>query len=633
MNVFQYCRRFFILLCNLAIVCFSLVTAFTLRFDLSVPHGQEPNIIAGLAVCALVKVPIFWLARVHRGWWHFLGITHLIRIFFANVAGSVVFTAVVLLVLGPAFPRSVYLIDFLVCLFVCSAVRLAVWAYREIMMSHNPKRGAKGILIYGAGAAGVALARELHTNPAQGYHVIGFLDDDHEKRNLRIIGIPVLGSGREAAAIVDRYRGRKRCIEEVIIAMPSAKAREMLEALANCRAAGVACKTIPSLCELLNDKVLSSQIRNVSVQDLLGRKPVQLNAERIHLSITGRSVLVTGGSGSIGSELCRQIARLNPRVLVVLDQAESELFKLERDLRASFPSIHMVPSIGDIRDAATMNDIIRCHHVDSLFHSAAYKHVPLMEAHVLEAVRNNVLGTWNVIESARYNGVADFLMISSDKAVNPSSIMGLTKRVAELIVTARRENGGARGTKCVAVRFGNVLASSGSVIPIFQEQIAAGGPVTVTHPDMRRYFMTIPEAVQLVLQTSTMGQGSEIFVLDMGEPVRILDLARHMIRLSGRIPEEEVEIRYVGPRPGEKLYEELKLEAEDMQPTFHDKIRIFRGSQMDYAVIQIWISELQQLLASRNEPAVLAHLKKLVPEYNGAAQSAHEQERGMFASA
>lgn len=626
-------RSLLVLLCNLVIICVSLGVSFALRFDFSIPPTVLPTLVTGLIWIALLKIPVFWLARVQRGWWRLVGFTDLIRVFSANLVGSAAFAGVMWWVAGPSFPRSVYLIDFLVCFLACAAVRVSVRLYHEISAGQATERGAKGILIYGAGAAGAALVREIRGNPALGYRVLGFLDDDRNKRHLQFAGIPTLGSGREASAIVDRYRRRRPSIEEIIIAMPSATAREMRDALANCRAAGVTCKTVPSMSELLTGTVLSSQIRNVSVQDLLGRKQVRLDAERIEASIHRRTVLVTGATGSIGSELCRQIAGFNPRKLIALDQAESELFKTERDLRASFPSLDFVPAVGDIRDAAAMRELMRRYSVESVFHSAAYKHVPLMEAHLLEAVRNNVIGTWNVVEAAYYSGVSDCLMISSDKAVNPTSIMGLTKRLAELIVSARRHNRGAGFTRFVSVRFGNVLASNGSVVPIFQAQIEAGGPVTVTHPEMRRYFMTIPEAVQLVLQASTMGQGSEIFVLDMGEPVRIVDLARNMIRLAGRIPEEEVEIRYVGTRPGEKLYEELNLEAEDMQPTFHEKVKIFRGPVKEYTEIDRWITELQKLLARRDEAAVLGHLKKLVPEYAGKHQPALREERGVAASA
>ena len=343
-------------------------------------------------------------------------------------------------------------------------------------------------------------------------------------------------------------------------------------------------------------------------------------------------MIVTGGAGSIGSELCRQVARFEPKTLVIFDQAESELYKIDMELRRNFPSLSIVPAIGDIQDSERIDWVIRTHQADSLFHAAAYKHVPMMESHLVEAVKNNVLGTWNVIEAAARLRVANFLMISSDKAVNPTTIMGLTKRAAELIVSAMPVS--VTNTKFVSVRFGNVLGSNGSVVPLFKEQIAAGGPVTVTHPDMRRYFMTIPEATQLVLQASTMGTGgSEIFVLEMGEPVRIVDLARNMIRLSGLEPDEDIEIRFVGLRPGEKLSEELMMEDEHLVPTPHNKIHIFRGIRPSFSVIEEWLTELRHLLELRDETAILAHLVKLVPEYQRKSAKKAGGEKRVHAAA
>ena len=342
-------------------------------------------------------------------------------------------------------------------------------------------------------------------------------------------------------------------------------------------------------------------------------------------------VLVTGGAGSIGSEICRQVARFQPRTLIVFDQAESELYRIEQELHRTLPSANVIIELGDMRDPVRIDEVIRRHSVNSIFHAAAYKHVPMMESHVIEAARNNIIGTWNVAEAAHRNRVPEFLMISSDKAVNPTSIMGVTKRIAELIVTSMAVTNG--GTKFVSVRFGNVLGSNGSVVPLFKEQIAGGGPVTVTHPDMRRYFMTVREAVQLVLQASTMGKGSEIFVLDMGEPVRILDLARNLIRLSGLVPDEDIEIRFTGLRPGEKLFEEIMIEGENMRPTYHSKIQIFQGSRQAYSFMESWIVALQRLVEARDERAILTHITSLVPEYIGKktvgqAQSATAMRAG-----
>jgi FlaA1/EpsC-like NDP-sugar epimerase len=392
----------------------------------------------------------------------------------------------------------------------------------------------------------------------------------------------------------------------------------MREAMANCRAARVPCKIIPSIQELLSGKVSTAQVRNVSFQDLLGRQRVQLDEAPVKASIASRSLLITGAAGSIGSELCRQLARFGPARLVAFDQAESELFRIESELREKYPALELVTALGDIRDIDRLAEVLQTERVDSVFHAAAYKHVPMMESHVFEAVRNNILGTWNLVRASRRQNVRSLLMISSDKAVNPTSAMGATKRVCERIVSARYPGTGQ--TKCVSVRFGNVLGSNGSVVPIFQAQIAAGGPVKVTHPDARRYFMTISEAVALVVQASTRSQGSEVFVLDMGDPIRILDLAEHMIRLAGLVPYEDIDIQFTGLRPGEKLLEEINGKSESMVAAYHEKIRIIREQPMSWDTITGWIEELEELLAARREPEVIAHIQKLVPEYNPSAK-------------
>jgi FlaA1/EpsC-like NDP-sugar epimerase len=496
--------------------------------------------------------------------------------------------------------------------------------YHEMVLSEvSSKHRTTGILIYGAGVAGLNLVREIRSNPNLQYRIIGFLDDNSQKRHTSLLGVPVVGCGRDAARVVDRYRNHSLHVDEIVIAMPSASGRQVSEALANCRASGVPCKTIPSLGELLAGKVRVSEIREVSVENLLGRAPVHLEHDRIRESITGHTVMVTGAAGSIGSELCRQLAQFKPKCLVALDQAESELFRLEMELNENPGSARACPVIGDIRNYERIEEVIRQYGVTSIYHAAAYKHVPMMENNLIEAATNNVIGLYNVAEAASRTGVSSFVMISSDKAVNPANVMGLTKRVAELVVGSMPTLRQGCATRFVSVRFGNVLGSNGSVVPIFKAQIAAGGPVTITHPEIRRYFMTIPEAVQLVLQASTMGKGSEIFVLDMGEPVRILDLARNMIRLSGHEPDVDIPIRFVGLRPGEKLFEELSTAGDQVQPTRHEKIKIFCGESVQYGFMQHWIAELRLLLAKRNEGAVLAHMRGIVPEYQPSEKWSH----------
>jgi FlaA1/EpsC-like NDP-sugar epimerase len=492
--------------------------------------------------------------------------------------------------------------------------------------------GSKTILIYGAGAAGLMLGKEFRSNAKLRARIAGFLDDDPGKQGGSLIGIPILGRGRDAAALVASFARERTCVSEIVIAMPSATSRQMRTATAHCRAAGVPFRTLPGVSELLNGKI-TPQIREVCPNDLLGREPVHIDESRISQGISGEAVLVTGGCGSIGSELCRQLARFGPRKLVIFDQAESEMFMLAMDLRNRYPELNLVTEIGDIFRAARVKDTISRHSIGAVFHAAAYKHVPLMEENITEAIENNIIGTYNVARAAHLNGVKNFVLISSDKAVNPTSIMGVTKRIAELIVSGMPLDGGPKSGAFVSVRFGNVLGSNGSVIPIFQRQIASGGPVTVTHPEIRRYFMSISEAVQLVLEASTMGLGSEVFVLDMGEPIRILDLAKNMIRLAGLVPGEDIDIRVTGLRPGEKLFEELQLEGENILPTPHEKIRRFRSQAPHPRHIGRWLERMRVLLMEGDSEAQKAHLLQLVPEYQGSAPVRNDPEADRVALA
>jgi len=609
-------RLIFIRLWQACVIAISLAASFLVRFDFVFPHAEIRHLLVGLLIVLAVKMTVFYVVGIEHGWWRFSGLSDLVKLLIANVAGSVVFTAATVSILGAQFPRSVYLIDFLLCFLATAGARFGVRLYHEMVMHEvASKTTQKGLLIYGAGVAGLNLVREIRSNPSLNYRIIGFLDDNPHKLNASLMGVGVLGSGRDVTRLVERYRRRSHSIDEIVIAMPSASGKQMSEALANCRASGVPCKTIPNLAELLAGKVRVSEIREISVENLLGREPVQLEHDRIHDSVVGRSVLVTGAGGSIGSELCRQLLRFEPKCLVALDQAESDLFKIEMELRGMSSSVEIWPVIGDIRNYARMEEIIREYGITSVYHAAAYKHVPMMEHNVIEAVTNNVIGLDNMVNAAYRNGVNSFVMISSDKAVNPTNVMGLTKRVTELIVQSMPDSTADSGTKFVSVRFGNVLGSNGSVVPIFKQQIARGGPVTITHPDMRRYFMTIPEAVQLVLQASVMGKGSEIFVLDMGEPVKILDLARNMIRLSGHEPDVDIPIQFTGVRPGEKLFEELSTESDETRPTYHEKIMVFCGCPIQREFIDRWMSDLRSLISRRDEVRVLSHMADIVPEY------------------
>jgi FlaA1/EpsC-like NDP-sugar epimerase len=605
-------RRLLVFLVLTLTIFVSVAAAFLLRFDFTLPTTERSHLFTALAFFIPLKLAVFYLFLLHRGWWTSVSVSDVARILVSNLFASATTTVSMAIVVGSAFPRSVYAIDLVMNSLFISMIRLMLRVYRE-MPREEHKRDRKNVLIYGAGHSGARLMREISSNPNLGLRPLGFLDDDPDKRDEMIHGVRVLGTGADAVKVVKMLGTRGTAVDEILIAMPSANGKRMREAISCCRAAEVACRTLPSMGELLTNKRLATQIRDVSVEDLLCREQVNLDELGIRASLTGQSVMITGAAGSIGSELATQIAAFQPRVVIVLDRAESDLFRIDLELRAKYPGLPIIPEICDITDADRLEEIIRQHRVDCIFHAAAYKHVPLMEAHPIIAVRNNVIGTWVLAQAALTNGVKRFVMISSDKAVNPVNVMGATKRVSELLVGALQNGPGT--TSFVSVRFGNVLASNGSVVPIFQRQIAAGGPVTVTHPEVQRYFMTIRESVQLVLQASTMGRGGEIFVLDMGEPVKIADLARNMIRLAGLVPGEDIDVVFTGLRPGEKLFEELITEGEAIMPTHHEKIKIFQGPPEPRQMIENWIAKLRLILASRDEAAVIQHMKSLVPEY------------------
>jgi len=613
--------------CQLIAVGLSVTAAFLLRFDFAIPVALAVVFHRALLLAIVVKPPVFDFVGFYRGLRRFVSIPDLYLVFLGNMIGASLFAAGAILWIGPDMPRSIFFIDAIVCFVATALVRFSVRICHEAFREHSGQ-ARTGILIYGAGAAGAELVREIHSNRCTQYSVKGFLDDDPLKQGAVILGVPVLGPGREAFSIVQRLNRRRPAVEEIIIAMRSATGQQMRETLANCRAAKIPCKTVPGIDELLSGKILTAQVRNLSVHDLLGRQPVKLDEAPVRERIRGRAVLVTGAAGSIGSELCRQVARFAPSCLVAFDQAESDLFRIENELREKYPGLELVAALGDIRDTSRLPEIMERHGIEGVFHAAAYKHVPMMESHVLEAVRNNIMGTWNLVRAARHLKVRSLLMISSDKAVNPICVMGATKRACERMIGAQPAE--RAGTQCTSVRFGNVLGSNGSVVPIFQAQIAAGGPIKVTHPQARRYFMTISEAVALTLQASTRSKGSEIFVLDMGEPIRIVDLAENMIRLAGLVPYEDIEIQFTGLRPGEKLMEEINAAGAGMLPTDQEKMRVIREQPLSWDVIPDWIEELEELLATRREQDILSHICRLVPEYSPGARP-HLDQAGLAA--
>lgn len=597
-------------LVHVAIVALAYLLAFALRFDFTIPPRMLWTFAITLPLVLACKLAAFRLCGVFRGSWRYLNMRDVEDIVRACVLGSAFFlTAMVFFHGVPGFPRAVFLLDLLLCTATTGGTRLAVRWLRDRSGRALVRRIENLVLIVGAGEAGIRLLDEIESRDRLKCAVVGFVDDDPVKIGLRVGGTPVLGRIDDLPALVAAHE-----IGEVLVAMPSAPGAVLRRVVQHCRDVGVRSRVLPTLSELVEGRVMYTQMREVRVDDLLAREPVHLDLPRLRSFVTGKRVLVTGAAGSIGSELCRQIAGYGPERLVLYDRHENGMYGLEMELRARFPEVRLEAVLGDILLADQLESVFSAHRPQLVFHAAAYKHVPLAEVNVLEAVRNNVLGTRNVAEAAISHGVEEFVQVSTDKAVRPTSVMGVTKRVAEMVLQGS-QNGGCR---FVAVRFGNVLGSSGSVVPLFREQIARGGPVTVTDPEVTRYFMTIPEAVQLILQAATLGEGGEIFILEMGEPVRIADLARNMIRLSGFEPDEDIEIVFTGLRPGEKMTEELVAEEETLATTYHDRINVLhRGGTP--ARPETWLPELEDCLAAADARAALRLLKRLVPGYHPGA--------------
>ena len=579
--------------------------AFQLRFDFNPDGAARRWLWETVAIVLMVKLPLFYAFGLMRGWWRYVGMSDLWDLSRASASSSLVLLGFVQIGIWPAgFPRSVLLLDLALTILATGAARFAVRAYREGVQHYSAQ---KNTLVVGAGEAGSVIAGELQRNPRLDYKPVGFLDDNLSKRGIRIHGIKVLGSTDAMSTLIERHS-----VSCVLIAIPSATSEQLQRIIRKCEECRVDFKILPSVSDRISRPLLVTQLRNARVEDLLGRKPVRLDDEAIRKEFQDKTVFITGAAGSIGSELVRQVARFGPREVILFDRSENDLITLGMELSDLLPKLSYVQVVGDILDVGLLREVFARYRPHAVFHAAAYKHVPMMERNCFQAVTNNVFGTYNVALVAQQYGVNRFVLISSDKAVNPTNIMGTTKRVAELILLGLQES----TTRFCAVRFGNVLGSNGSVLPIFQQQIAKGGPITVTHPEAKRYFMTIPEAAQLVLQASAMGRGGEIFVLDMGEPVKIVDLAANVVRFSGVGPDREIKIIFTGLRPGEKLFEELSFGDERIKSTSHEKIQVFDGGQGNFEELRKWLETLFAAVEAKNVHSLIQSLLKMVPEYS-----------------
>ena len=596
-----------LLLLDVLLVVAALLGSNYLRFDDPFP-ADFPHLSQWLLIDILLTPVVFFFTGLYRSAWRYASITDL-KVIFTAVAARTIILLSVFLFLGydRGIPRSVIIMDAILLLGLVGGVRLLTRMRREFRQQKS-LRNKTPVLIIGAGDAGEIILRELRNNRTLPYNPVGFIDDDASKWGHRIHGVPVLGGTSDIPRIAPRRR-----ISDAIIAIPSASGTQLTSIYKACKEAGIRSKTVPPVSQLFEGRLSLSQIRNVELEDLLGRDTVNVEMEMIRANLTGKRVLITGGAGSIGRELARQVAEFGPERLVVLDRAENSMYFTELELRKRFPGVEIDCVVGDILDRARLGEVMEACAPHIVFHAAAYKHVPMMEANAVEAFKNNVFGTRNVAEKAAELGADRFVLISTDKAVNPASIMGGTKRLAELVLQEIPSR-----TRFISVRFGNVLGSDGSVIPLFKKQIAEGGPVTVTHPEVTRYFMTISEAVQLVLQAGSMGSGGEVFLLDMGQPIKIVDLARNLIELSGFRPDEDIEIVFTGLRPGEKLHEELYHLGEQWSATAHQKVLKFRNGAHQTAVVpRLKLIEhgLLNSAAAEMDGTVRRTLIDLIPEF------------------
>lgn len=598
-----------LVLADLILINLSAFLALYIRFEFDLKLLCETeflhNMIVYSGINSVCTILIFYILKLYNSLWEFAGVSELVR----TAVGcffSAVFYMVGMFMLHLTVPRSFPAIYMLVLCLLCGALRFAYRYARRTRVGLHSQGGRRTMLI-GGGQAGAIVLREFQTSPRSENKVVCIIDDSPDKVGSYLRGVKIVGGRSSIPAMAEKYD-----IDEIVLAIPSASRQEKLQILSYCHDTSCALRTLPGICQLANGEVRIEQIREVDIEDLLGRETVKIDLDEVAAYITGKTVLVTGGGGSIGSELCRQAAAQRPKRLIIFDIYENNAYDIQMELRRTHPKLDLVVLIGSVRDRERVMQVFDRYRPDLVCHAAAHKHVPLMETSPFEAIKNNVFGTYNVAQAADRFGTQRFILISTDKAVNPTNVMGASKRLCEMIVQMINDRS---ATEYVAVRFGNVLGSAGSVIPLFRKQIRSGGPVTVTDKRVIRYFMTIPEAVQLIFQAGAYARGGEIFVLDMGEPVCIDDLARNMIRLSGFEPDVDIPIEYTGLRPGEKLYEELLLSGEGMQKTKNDLIYIGHEIAFDPAAFEENLM-LLRAIPETDEPALRAKLRELVPTFH-----------------
>lgn len=604
-------RRPLIVLTHVVLISAAYVFAFYIRFEFKLQGEYIPLILRTLPGLILIKAAAFYYFNLYTGLWRYVSMDDLMQIIKATVISTCAFVLYIVFSHGlVGFPRSIFVLDWVLCLGFVGGIRFLSRSFRERYKPIQFQRSIRGLII-GAGEAGMLVLRELKNN--LNVDVVGFIDDDPRKRGVSIHGKKVLGTRDDIKHMVNRYG-----VEEIIIAMPREKGSVIRDIISYCNTPGVKVKIVPGMYEILSGKK-EIRLRTVQPEDLLGRESVEIDEREVEGYIRDKTILVTGAGGSIGSELVRQIAKFSPNQIILLDYNENDIYFLENELNSRKLCFDVKTVIADMTDISILKYTFSKFRPQVVFHAAAFKHVPLMEEHPASAVKNNVIGSRNLIYASEHYGVESFVLISSDKAVNPTSIMGATKRIAEMILQAKARKS---RTKFIAVRFGNVLGSKGSVVPLFKKQIEDEGEVTVTHPEARRYFMSVKEAVQLVLQASAIGKGGEIFVLDMGEQIKIVDLARNLINLSGLAEGKDIPIKFVGLRPGEKLYEETLLDIEKDKATKHEKIFVVQPNDFDIKNVIKHVKELEKLANLMDIEGIVSKIEEILPSYisNGSQE-------------